>query len=556
MFGKYVAFYKKYLYQFFSKQLVGGLILFIYAMCSGIYPWFLQKIIDEAILQSSQALLIRYTLYMLGVIILSIVFKYLKIMYYFELGKQISFEIKNRLLKDLMTYNEQFFKKYKTPELVSILEQDVATVQTLFITVVNDLFSSLVTFILLVVLMGLINFKLTVISLSLIGIYVFLQSRYGKRVKAIAYEISKQRGAFSSLSQEVVDNIRHIQLMGEESFFMECYNQSLGHFYELSEKKTRQNAAFSVVDGGFEALNLIVILFVGGLLVLNNELEVGALFTLTLYVQKVFSPVLSMMGNYMEFKRIQASLDRIMELSDQEAYRLVVGSRPVKEKGPFSHDLELMGLSFGYSKERLFESANLLIPLGEKVLFWGENGVGKSTLLKLIMKQQRPEKGCVTLGGVPTEELDESYFRQVCLLPQNPFIFRGSIRENLLMGRRDLSEEQIERALTLVNFLQDIRHMEKGLDTMVGQGGVALSGGQAQKLALARVFLNDKSRIFILDEPTAALDPVSAKVVLENLFSHKKEDTILLIAHQQEVQSYCNYCLKIEAKKLLLDLVC
>lgn len=549
MLTKYINFYRKYLSKFFYGQLIGLFLLTVYAVSNMVYPWFLQKIIDDAILHQDMDKLIYYTLCMLGVIIVSIGFKYLKMVYYFKLGKSISCELKNNLLKDLLSYDFSFFNRYKTGELVSILEQDVATIQTLFINIVNDMFSNLLTFVGLVVIMSFLSLKMTLIALGLIAVYVLLQTRYGKKVKQIAYQISRKRGEFQSLTQETIENIKHIQLLNRSDFFTERYNRELDALYELNYKKTKQSAKISAIDGGFEALNLIVLLFIGGMMVVNQELKVGALFTLTIYVQKVFAPVLSLMSNYMEFKRIQASMDRILEISEHEMYRIPIGELSVEDGDGLAFDR----LSFGYSEEKLFEAASIELPPKSKVLFWGENGTGKSTLTKLVMKQLKGGSGSIRLSGVNIETLDKSYWDQVCLVPQNPFIFRGSIRENLLMGEKHQTDDRLYHALRHVNLLEDVQTMEHGLETLIGPNGVSLSGGQAQKLALARVFLNKKCSVLILDEPTSALDLGSEKQVLDQLFALKKDCTILMISHKAENEKYCQARLMISNQKISLE---
>lgn len=549
MLTKYINFYRKYLSKFFYGQLIGLFLLTVYAVSNMVYPWFLQKIIDDAILHQDMDKLIYYTLCMLGVIIVSIGFKYLKMVYYFKLGKSISCELKNNLLKDLLSYDFSFFNRYKTGELVSILEQDVATIQTLFINIVNDMFSNLLTFVGLVVIMSFLSLKMTLIALGLIAVYVLLQTRYGKKVKQIAYQISRKRGEFQSLTQETIENIKHIQILNRSDFFTERYNRELDALYELNYKKTKQSAKISAIDGGFEALNLIVLLFIGGMMVVNQELKVGALFTLTIYVQKVFAPVLSLMSNYMEFKRIQASMDRILEISEHEMYRIPIGELSVEDGDGLAFDR----LSFGYSEEKLFEAASIELPPKSKVLFWGENGTGKSTLTKLVMKQLKGGSGSIRLSGVNIETLDKSYWDQVCLVPQNPFIFRGSIRENLLMGEKHQTDDQLYHALRHVNLLEDVQTMEHGLETLIGPNGVSLSGGQAQKLALARVFLNKKCSVLILDEPTSALDLGSEKQVLDQLFALKKDCTILMISHKAENEKYCQARLMISNQKISLE---
>ncbi|WP_251862328.1 ABC transporter ATP-binding protein [Clostridium sp. Marseille-Q2269] len=546
MIKKYTNFYKEYLHIFTKNQIIGMLILIIYSASNIIYPYFLKLIIDDAITNKDLQKLLLYTSIMIVIIGISILFRYIKTIYFFNLGKKISIHIKNKIISKIFQYNLVFFRNYKVGEIISILEQDVINIQTLFMNVVNDIFINVMTFIGLTVILTFLNFRITVISLIISGIYLIFQRRYGKGIKKSAYKTSIKRGEFQSVSQEMINSISNIQLQNQSEYFQNQYNESQNEYFHFQFIGVKIRAKSYILDGVFEGMNLILVLFFGGLMILKGYLTVGSLFTMTLYVQKLFTPIVALINDYIEFKKTQASIDRVYEILENEQYKIKFGEINCGN----TNTLKIKKISFSYNETYLFDNVNLEMRYGEKIGIVGENGSGKSTLMNLILKLEDNFSGNILLGDYDIREFNKSYYDKILLIKQEPFIFNGSILDNLIMGEKNIKKEKINEALSLANIKEDIEVMEKGVNTIVGEKGVKLSGGQCQKLALARIFLSHEYPIIILDEPTAALDLESEEIVLRNIFKYRANSTIIVITHRREVLKYCTRVIEIKNKNI------
>jgi ABC-type bacteriocin/lantibiotic exporter with double-glycine peptidase domain len=543
---KYFKFYNEYLKMFNKSQVIGVFILVIYSISNIIYPYFLKLIIDDAITNKNLHKLFSYTFLMIITIGISILFKYIKSIYFFNLGKKIGIHMKNSIFSNIFKYNLKFFRNYKIGEIVSILEQDVISIHTLVMNIV-DVFINIITFCGLTFILFFLNWKITLVSLLVSSIYLFLQRIFGKIIKRIAYQISVKRGDFQAMSQEILNNISNIQLLNQVNFFKNKYNDGQNEYYCIQFKGIKERAKSGILDGAFEGINLILVLFLGGYLVVTGDLTVGSLFTLTLYVQKLFSPIVSLINDYMEIKKAQASVDRVCEILESYQYQIKCG----KTKCDGINTINIRNLSFAYNNNKILKNINIKIGQGEKIAFIGENGSGKSTLMNIIIKLEDNYEGNILIDDFDITEFDfNSYYDKILFVKQEPFTFGGSILDNLIMGTKDITIEKIHEALQLVNLKNDIELMENGINTMLGEKGVKLSGGQAQKLALARIFLLNDYPIIILDEPTAALDLESEDIILKNIFKYKTESTIIVITHRREVLKYCNRVIEIRNKNI------
>lgn len=549
MIEKYKKFYVEYLRTLIKYQIVGLLICVIYSISNIIYPLFLEKIIDEAIADKNINKIIYYTIFMGSIIVVSIIFKYLKIIFYFKLGKNMGEKLKANIIMKLFHYGNKFYNNYKIGEIISIIEQDVGTVQNLYMNVFNNILVNFITIIGLVFITIRMNVVISAVSFGLVGIYIYFQIRIGRDIKKASYNVSKQRGILQADTQETLENSRNIYLYNSEKFFYKRYRSSLDEFYAKQYDFVKSKAKLTIIDGIFEAINLLVVLFIGGIFVVKGLLSVGGLFTLTLYVQKLFAPVMALMGNYIDMKGGQASIERINEIMDSSKYTIKSGEVFATQYKSF----ELRDIGFSYGDSLLFKHVNVVFKPGDKIAFVGDNGTGKSTLVNILFRLEEGKHGKIYYNGNDIYTLDDSYYQKVFLVSQTPFIFSGTIKENLLLGKYERSDDELYESLDFVNLKSDVLDMKDGLDTIIGNRGVHLSGGQKQKLALARIFMETDNSLIILDEPTSSLDTISEIIVMKNLIKEKKNSAIIIITHRKKVIEFCNKIMKIENSCIMMS---
>ncbi|MBW4829505.1 MAG: ABC transporter ATP-binding protein/permease [Clostridiaceae bacterium] len=553
--AKYRLLYENYFYKYRRSQIKGFLLLSIYLISSIIYPYFLKIIIDNSIINNDYKSLLQNTLLMTIVLCVMIFTRYMKSLYYLTLGQKIGLDLKKHILNKVFNNNLQFFKNIKIGDIVSILDQDVASIQRLFVNIINDFIANILTFIGLCVIVVLLNWKIALISLFVSTIYLLIQKKYSSFIKQMAYIYNRERGSFLDLTQRILEKIVPINLLNKKSYFIEKYQDNFKDLSMIEKKGVGYREYLFVIDGFFEAINLILVLFIGGIMVLKNELTIGSLFTLSLYVQKLFTPIVSCINNYIEMKKTEASIERVLEILETSNYELKSGNYNFNSLNNF--DITIKDLNFSYNERHLLKNIDLKINEGEKVVLVGDNGTGKSTLLNILTRLEPFYNGHITIDDVDINSFDsDSFFNNVLYIGQVPFIFNGTIIENIVINNKNIDNASIMKAITFANLDKDIEQMADGINTIVGNYGVKLSAGQCQKISLARLFLRKDIPIIILDEPTSALDTKSEEIILQNIFRKFNESTVIFVSHRDKVLDYCNYKLKIENNRILKEKLC
>lgn len=523
--------------------------MLIYSLSNILHPYFYKLIIDDAINNNRADKLIYYTLFMLITISVVIVSRYLQSIIFLRLGQKICFKLRNDIIDRLSKYSNEFVREYKTGEIVSILENDAMVIQRLATNIISNLLINTITAIGLSVILFQLNYFIAIISLCLAVIYTLFQRKYGSQMREESHKFSMSRGEIQSASQELITNLSKIKMLNGIGYFQGKYNDNqYTHFgNQFSVLKTREKS--NIISGIFQGIGLAIVLCLGGYFVINDSMTMGALFAVTLYLQKIYAPIVSISTDYIEVKKSQASIDRILNILENDKYMMSDGQIGNKE---IPNDcIKFENLSFGFSDVNILEDINVIIRPGEKVALLGDNGSGKTTLIRLLVKLQERYKGKISIGNYDIKTCKNQYLRKhIICVDQESFIFNGTILENILMGREGILDEEMNKILGFVCLKDDIKGMQEGINTVVGDKGVKLSGGQAQKIALARIYINNPS-IIVLDEPTSALDLQSEEKICENLFRYFESKTIIVITHRKKVLNYCNRVLNIRDKKIL-----
>lgn len=520
-----------------KKELIGIIIISVFTIANILYPGVLQLIIDDGLSKHDNIIVIKYILIMSLLIIITIIFKYIKTIYFFMWGKELCLDVKKRVINKLFTYSMSFFNKHTVGEIISILEQDLPIVQNAIMNLICQLVINAMSTIGYCIILIMIDTKIALISIILSLIYLAIQRRAGSTVRSMSYDLSKMRGKIQEISEEVIGNIANINSLGENKYFNEKYNNMQKQYYETQCKVVKLKSTVNILDGFFELISLLTVIGFGSYMILHENLTIGSLFSLILYVQNLNGPIVSCVDSFIELKKSEASLERIVEvISDNQ--HVIINS--TCEERIDSIELSIKNLTFNYTDKVIFNDYSLFVKESEKVAIIGKNGSGKSTLFNLIMRHQDGYNGFIRIGELTVDMYDyNDYVKKIIYVTQNVFAFSGTIKENIVMGLGETDVKEIHKALEMSEFLNDIKELPNGIDSMIGRNGIQLSGGQLQKLALARLFVRNPE-IILLDEPTAALDKESEKNVSYNIFNRFKNSTVLVVTHREEMLNYCD----------------
>ena len=299
----------------------------------------------------------------------------------------------------------------------------------------------------------------------------------------------------------------------------------------IVNSKTKIKLVHEIFFTVFALIVNILKVIVLGYAVLNSNLSVGAVVTVLSLLGKAYEPIAIFNVEYVDYKLNKVTVNKYLKLLDlKDDQNLTIGKRIKQVEGR----IEFKDVSYSYQKEKkLIENLSLKINKNDKVALVGESGSGKSTIIKLIMGLIKNETGKILIDGKDLSKLNlNDFYDNVTYVSQESPIFDGTLRENLVLDKK-ISDKKIKEVLKLVCLEKFISHLENGLDTELGEKGIRMSGGERQRVALARLFFDD-SKIIILDEATSAMDNITEKEVMENILKRLKNKTIIIIAHRLE----------------------
>jgi ATP-binding cassette, subfamily B, bacterial len=376
---------------------------------------------------------------------------------------------------------------------------------------------------------------LTVLSLAFVPAVTTWAFFYGRRIKARARQSREAQSRLMAFVQQTIAALPVVQAFAREQRNHDDFRRLSADAITLSQQNAALRQTFSLVNGVATTAGMAMVLYVGGQRVLSGALSLGSLLVFIAYSRSIQGAVQDLLGTYISLKATEASIDRVLEVLDaEEAVRDVPGARPlpVSTTGERGH-VRLEDVTFGYEPgQPVLHGVTLEAWPGETLALVGPTGAGKSTLIALIPRFFDPWAGRVLLNGFDVRDVQLASLRaQIALVLQEPFLLPLSVADNIAYGRPTAGRDEIVAAAAAANADAFVRRLPQGYDTVLGERGVTLSGGEKQRLAIARALLKD-APVLILDEPTSALDAETEALVLEALERLMAGRTTFIIAHR------------------------
>jgi ATP-binding cassette subfamily B protein len=446
-------------------------------------------------------------------------------------GERILADLRNKLFGHLQRLSLGFFERTRAGVIISRLTNDVEALDLLVTDGVTTLVQSTLTLVGTAILLFVLDWRLALATLAVIPFLILATVIFRVRSTRAYRAVRERLGLVTATLAEDIAGMRMVQAFTREQ-------QNTRNFRAVSERYRDSNMETVVLNGWYfpfvdllSSVALAVVLGYGGHLYFNGDVTIGTLFAFMLYVQNFFDPVQQLSQLYNTFLSATAALDKIMDVLDEEPEVLdAPGSEPLPEVQGHVR-FEEVRFSYGTGPEVL-HGLDLDVPPGTTVALVGHTGAGKSTIAKLLARFYDPTGGRITIDGHDLRDVtQESLRRQLGIVPQEGFLFAGTVTENIAFGRPDATPEEVVRAAQAVGAHEFIMRLEDGYETQLQERGSRLSLGQRQLVALARALLADP-RILILDEATSSVDIGTERKIEQALRLLLGGRTAFIIAHR------------------------
>ncbi|GAT18366.1 multidrug ABC transporter ATP-binding and permease protein [Secundilactobacillus silagincola] len=513
------------------------LALTVITLLQFVMPQIEQFIIDKVIPQRNfQWLFGAIAILLLAAIILGI-FTYISTYYMSVMSQNAITDLRNQLYEYLLKLDTSFFESSKTGDLMTRLTSDINNLQSLISANMLNMVGNLFTFVGVLALIFYINWQMA-LAVSLTFPLMFIVYRvFRVRIRTAFMNARRSQARMSNQMQQTLTQIDLIKSFNSEDTEAKRFD----HFADTNRKDMitagRNQAIFSPLIDGINTLGIAIVLSLGAYFIIKGQLTVGALVAYLSYVAMVQSPIQAFTRLLNQLQQSLVSYGRIQSILQEKPQ--VLNAADPKPFPKFSKGITLSHVNFNYdgakypeSHDTTLKDVSFTIPYGKTTALVGRSGSGKTTITRLIDRFYDLDSGSITIDDLPIQSIDIVSLRQnIAIVSQDIFIIDGSIRNNILYGRPDASDEDVWQVAKLADLDTFIRDLPDQLDTQVGERGVKLSGGQKQRVSIARALLKN-APIIILDEATASLDNQSEKAIQHALNNLLASRTSLVIAHR------------------------
>ena len=528
MLKRFIHYYKPHK-KMLALDMLAALLISITGM---VYPIVTNKMLNEYIPQKMYNTIIIAGLIVLALYIIRMLLRYF-VQYY---GHIIGVKMQSQMRQDLFAHLERlpfrFYDNHETGRIMTRITSDLFEVCELAHHGPENLLISSIMIILSFVYLITIDWILTLIVFACVPILVVVTMHYRKAMKHAFDDRRKSNATINAAVESSVTGIRVTKAYTNADREIEKFSKGDTQFVDASRRAYDAMAKFHSSTAFVTDVFNVIILIAGGLFLYADRISFGDYSTFIVSVNLFISPVNTLIGFMEQFQNGVSGFKRFVEIMDEEPER---DAEDAKELQDVEGVIEFQDVSYSYDKTKeVLHNVNLRLEKGCKLALVGPSGGGKTTLCHLLPHfYQIPEgSGSILIDGVDIRKLSmESLRRNIGIVQQDVFLFVGTIRDNILYGRPDATDEEIHEAARRANIHDYIMTLEKGYDTEIGERGVKLSGGQKQRLSIARVFLKDPA-ILILDEATSALDNTTEVLIQQALDELCKGRTTLVVAHR------------------------
>ncbi|HFD2045474.1 TPA: ABC transporter ATP-binding protein [Clostridium perfringens] len=526
MLKRFIRYYKPYKKLFILDLLAA----FLVSACDLFYPMITRNIINDVIPNKQIKLLFVFAVVLTLIFLIKAGLNYFMQYWGHVVGVRMQADMRRDLFDKLQDMPNKYFDNNKTGVIMSRIINDLLDISELAHHGPEDLFISLVMLVGSFIILCTINVPLTIITFAIIPFLLFYTIHKRNKMKKAFKETRVKTGEVNATIENSISGVRVTKSFGNKAYEMEKFDKSNGIF-----KKAREHAYKAMAEyfsGMFFLVDMLelIVLIAAGYFTYLGKINIGDFAAYLLYIKMFLQPIRKLINFNEMFQNGMSGFERYEEIMNEENEKEIPNAKEIKDvKGKIT----IKDVTFRYdNKESILENFNLDIEAGKMVALVGPSGGGKTTICNLIPRFYDYESGQIFIDDVDISTVTLKSLREnIGIVQQDVFLFTGTIKENIMYGNPNATDEEVIEAAKNACLHDFIMGLEDGYDTFIGERGVKLSGGQKQRISIARVFLKNPA-ILILDEATSALDNVTEYEIQKALEELSKDRTTLVVAHR------------------------
>ncbi len=519
------------------KQMTIVMIAIVISSVLNLMPSVLTgKIIDEGLIGRSMSKLVLFIVLSLSVTLGANLIGVLESYMNTWIAQHITYDMRNKMYRHLQKMSQRFFTSNNQGDIITRMTSDISGVQQIITSTLTSILSNSITLIVALIVMFQQSWVMALVGIVVIPLFIIPTRSAGKTRWSITSESQECSDEINGILNETmsVSGQLLVKLFGMEKAEYEKYEESNKRMVKLNIREGMAGRWFRVALSTFSSIGPMLLYLAGGILMMqfDSTITVGDITVLVALLGKMYGPVNQLLNIQVDWIRSMAMFTRIFEYFDMPV-EIENAPDAVCPEGKAKGEVVFRNVGFYYEKERqILTDINFTLESGKCIAVVGPSGSGKSTLINLIPRLWDVTSGSVTFDDVDVRRLDLEYLRSnIGIVSQETYLFNGTIRQNLLYAKPDATEEELIEACKKANIYDFIENQETGLDTVVGNRGLKLSGGEKQRISIARVLLKDPA-LMIFDEATSALDSISEQKIQDAIEPLITSRTSILIAHR------------------------